>query len=264
MRNFKIYFSLFFALGFILSFSACTEDPCENTTCGANGVPQEDVLTNLCFCLCDEGWSGAACDEPDTPPCDETNCVNGECQEDGTCLCAEGFTGPECTCGPDVCINGTCQDDGTCLCDDGYEGEDCSTEKRAKFVGTWEATETCTSGAGFEGCIEDATFTYPINIAGNGTNLSSLVMDNFFGADDDGDQFFEGGLVIELLNDTDFEWTYQASQSEFYNYFSSGTGTLVTAEDGTQSIETTYKVDLKDADDITECSVDCTAVWVKL
>uniref|UniRef100_UPI00398F033B tenascin-like isoform X7 n=1 Tax=Pristiophorus japonicus TaxID=55135 RepID=UPI00398F033B len=119
--------------------------------CGAHG----NYSTDTCGCLCNPGWKGINCTEPDCPEnCNKRGmCINGKC------LCEEGFTGEDCsfevTCLNDCsdqgrCINGVCQcfisytgedcsqelcridcgvygtcADGVCICDEGYTGEDC-------------------------------------------------------------------------------------------------------------------------------------------
>lgn len=55
-------------------------------------------------------------------------------------------------CNTDACKDVTCNNggtcaDGTCLCAAGYEGNDCSTAVNAKFVGTWTASEACPNPA---------------------------------------------------------------------------------------------------------------------
>ncbi|KAM4635378.1 tenascin isoform 6-T6 [Polymixia lowei] len=80
--------------------------------------------TDNCGCICEPGWKGPNCTEPECP---------GDCQDqgrcvDGKCECFEGFAGEDCTL--EVCPvacgeNGQCRG-GICICSDGYFGEDCS------------------------------------------------------------------------------------------------------------------------------------------
>ncbi|XP_029916498.1 tenascin [Myripristis murdjan] len=77
-----------------------------------------------CSCLCDSGWRGPNCTEPECPnDCqDQGRCV------DGKCVCFEGFNGEDCS--TEMCLldcgeYGHCID-GACLCDEGFIGEDCS------------------------------------------------------------------------------------------------------------------------------------------
>ncbi|KAG7480497.1 hypothetical protein MATL_G00056690 [Megalops atlanticus] len=80
--------------------------------------------TDSCSCVCEPGWKGANCSEPECPDdCqDQGRCV------DGRCVCFEGFTGEDCgieLCPVDCGEHGQCID-GACVCADGYSGEDCS------------------------------------------------------------------------------------------------------------------------------------------
>lgn len=61
-----------------------------------------------------------ACEEEETDPCADVTCLNG-----GTC------------------------NDGSCDCALGYEGDDCSTETRDAFEGAWTYTTTCAFGETF-------------------------------------------------------------------------------------------------------------------
>ncbi|XP_038637882.1 tenascin isoform X5 [Scyliorhinus canicula] len=91
--------------------------------CGVNG----NYSTDTCGCLCNPGWKGTNCTEPDCPEqCNERGtCVNGKC------LCEEGFTGEDC--GIEVSCPNDCSDQGRCIngvchCFSGYTGEDCSQQ----------------------------------------------------------------------------------------------------------------------------------------
>ncbi|XP_051552470.1 tenascin-like [Myxocyprinus asiaticus] len=80
--------------------------------------------TETCSCLCEPGWKGPNCSEPECPNfCQD----QGRC-EDGKCICFEGFGGEDCgieLCPVDCGENGECID-GACLCEEGFIGEDCS------------------------------------------------------------------------------------------------------------------------------------------
>ncbi|XP_028990029.1 tenascin isoform X4 [Betta splendens] len=77
-----------------------------------------------CSCVCEPGWKGLNCTEPECP---------GDCQDqgrcvDGRCDCFEGFGGDDC--GVELCLQ-DCGDyghcvEGSCLCEEGFVGEDCS------------------------------------------------------------------------------------------------------------------------------------------
>ncbi|XP_028270785.1 tenascin isoform X2 [Parambassis ranga] len=80
--------------------------------------------TETCSCVCEPGWRGPNCTEPECPnDCqDQGRCVDGKCE------CFEGFAGDDC--GIEICLldcgeYGHCVD-GTCLCEEGFIGEDCS------------------------------------------------------------------------------------------------------------------------------------------
>uniref|UniRef100_A0A452TLU7 Tenascin n=1 Tax=Ursus maritimus TaxID=29073 RepID=A0A452TLU7_URSMA len=82
--------------------------------------------TEGCGCVCEPGWKGPNCSEPECPD----NChLRGQCL-DGQCICDEGFTGEDC--GQPACP-GDCNDQGkcvsgVCVCFEGYSGADCSQE----------------------------------------------------------------------------------------------------------------------------------------
>ncbi|XP_043309120.1 tenascin isoform X8 [Cervus canadensis] len=82
--------------------------------------------TEGCGCVCEPGWKGPNCSEPECP----SNChLRGQCL-DGQCVCDEGFTGEDCgqlACPSDCNDQGKCVD-GACVCFEGYSGLDCSRE----------------------------------------------------------------------------------------------------------------------------------------
>ncbi|XP_032162129.1 tenascin isoform X2 [Mustela erminea] len=79
-----------------------------------------------CGCVCEPGWKGPNCSEPECPG----NChLRGQCV-DGQCVCDEGFTGEDCSqpaCPGDCNDQGKCVG-GVCVCFEGYAGADCSRE----------------------------------------------------------------------------------------------------------------------------------------
>ncbi|KAM7018904.1 tenascin isoform 1-T2 [Tautogolabrus adspersus] len=79
--------------------------------------------TETCSCVCEPGWKGPNCTEPECPSdCqDQGRCVDGKCE------CFEGFGGDDCSvelCLLDCGDYGHCVE-GSCLCEDGFIGEDC-------------------------------------------------------------------------------------------------------------------------------------------
>ncbi|XP_058997964.1 tenascin isoform X7 [Mustela lutreola] len=82
--------------------------------------------TEGCGCVCEPGWKGPNCSEPECPG----NChLRGQCV-DGQCVCDEGFTGEDCSqpaCPGDCNDQGKCVG-GVCVCFEGYAGADCSRE----------------------------------------------------------------------------------------------------------------------------------------
>ncbi|KAI9543721.1 hypothetical protein NQZ68_008768 [Dissostichus eleginoides] len=80
--------------------------------------------TETCSCICEPGWKGPNCTEPECPnDCqDQGRCVDGKCE------CFEGFGGDDCSselCMLDCGDYGHCVE-GFCLCEDGFIGEDCA------------------------------------------------------------------------------------------------------------------------------------------
>ncbi|KAM6170464.1 tenascin isoform 5-T5 [Rhynchocyon petersi] len=82
--------------------------------------------TEGCGCVCEPGWKGPNCSEPECPD----NCnLRGQCI-DGQCICNEGFSGEDCSqlaCPSDCNDQGKCIN-GLCVCFEGYAGLDCSQE----------------------------------------------------------------------------------------------------------------------------------------
>ncbi|XP_026716233.1 tenascin isoform X2 [Athene cunicularia] len=80
----------------------------------------------ICGCVCEPGWKGPNCSEPDCPH----KCFNRGLCVQGKCICDEGFAGTDCsqaTCPSDCNDQGKCMD-GVCVCFEGYTGPDCSEE----------------------------------------------------------------------------------------------------------------------------------------
>uniref|UniRef100_A0A8C6YJT8 Tenascin C n=1 Tax=Naja naja TaxID=35670 RepID=A0A8C6YJT8_NAJNA len=90
--------------------------------CSGRGNYSNDI----CGCICEQGWKGPNCSEPECPQnCNERGqCINGQC------ICDYGYTGYDCgelACPGDCNDQGKCVD-GKCVCFDGYAGDDCSFE----------------------------------------------------------------------------------------------------------------------------------------
>ncbi|XP_025028940.1 tenascin, partial [Python bivittatus] len=99
------------------------EGPVDATPyCSGRGNYSNDI----CGCICERGWKGPNCSEPECPQnCnDRGQCINGQC------VCDYGYTGNDCgelACPGDCNDQGKCVD-GKCVCFDGYAGDDCSLE----------------------------------------------------------------------------------------------------------------------------------------
>uniref|UniRef100_A0A8C8SM68 Tenascin C n=1 Tax=Pelusios castaneus TaxID=367368 RepID=A0A8C8SM68_9SAUR len=104
--------------------SAQTVEGYVDTTPYCNG--RGNYSTEICGCICEPGWKGPNCSEPECP----NNCNHkGRCVN-GRCVCEEGFTGDDChqlTCPNDCSDQGRCIN-GVCFCFEEYTGEDCSKE----------------------------------------------------------------------------------------------------------------------------------------
>jgi len=86
-------------------------------------------------CVCANGYTGPTCAiVPDL--CAGVICDNGGDCVGGVCTCPQGWTGPNCDillnpCAGIDCENGNCIN-GTCTCSEGWTGSDCSTIRYAK------------------------------------------------------------------------------------------------------------------------------------
>lgn len=163
--------TLILALGIMVAFDSCTEDPCENVTC-VNGSTV--TVGDLCTCDCEDGWSGPSCTIEDECITNDINCLNGGVCESGLCECAIG-----------------------------YEGDSCQTLMRAKFLGSWGVSDDCSQSG-------TATYSVTLTASPNAVNqvLISNFWDAFTNSvvatvdsttitiaeqEPDGDDFFVNG-----------------------------------------------------------------------
>uniref|UniRef100_A0A8C1Y512 Tenascin C n=1 Tax=Cyprinus carpio TaxID=7962 RepID=A0A8C1Y512_CYPCA len=98
----------------------CAGEVTSKPYCSGRG----NYSTETCSCVCEPGWKGVNCSEPECPNfCQD----QGRC-EDSKCICFEGFGGEDCSielCPVDCGENGECIN-GACICAEGFIGEDCS------------------------------------------------------------------------------------------------------------------------------------------
>jgi hypothetical protein len=117
------------------TITGCADPTCSNHGTCQDPAITPAVEGNIALCLCDDGWTGANCDTEAgdcNPACLENQ---GVCQS-GTCKCNKEFAGPTCgdeACGKDqLCSNqGTCDQSGQqfkCVCAQGFSGRDCSKQ----------------------------------------------------------------------------------------------------------------------------------------
>lgn len=114
----------------------CEIGPTCKQDCGPHGTCSVDAEGNV-GCECEEGWTGAACDQPYCDADSEVDCgKRGVCIR-GSCRCEVGFTGPNCErrndCSP-ACVstNGQCESDANdkpvCKCSPGFGGPTCASK----------------------------------------------------------------------------------------------------------------------------------------
>ena len=70
-----------------------------------------------------------------------------------------------------TCLNGGTCVSGTCNCAAGYEGTDCSTKTQDRYVGSYSAIDVCSSG----------TYNYNATVTASSTDLTKVLMTNFGG-----------------------------------------------------------------------------------
>lgn len=105
----SIILSVFFFSFLAFTLSSCEQDPCETVNCGQNGV----------------------------------------CNDEGECVCFQGYLGENCEITPaEACNFVTCDAprvcfEGNCLCPSGYMGANCDELIKTKLIGSYDADETC-------------------------------------------------------------------------------------------------------------------------
>ena len=164
----------------IVTYTACTKDPCEGISCTNGGV------CNVGTCVCPDGYTGQYC-ETKKDPCDDVVCHNG-----GVCVA------------------------GKCTCQTGYEGEYCEVLSRAKFIGTWTGADVCT-GTTYNITMQLVTATKEtevslINPGGFGSNVKitgvmSAVNEITFTNQDVGNGIVLNGVIKLSGNTLTFTYT---------------------------------------------------------
>ncbi|KAL0208212.1 hypothetical protein P9112_010799 [Eukaryota sp. TZLM1-RC] len=136
-------------------------------------------------CVCNEGWTGIDCSEPDEQPCPNDCSGNGDCI-DGVCHCFDGWTGIDCSepdeqpCPNDCSGNGDCID-GVCHCFDGWTGIDCSEPDEQPCPNDCSGNGDCIDGVchcfdGWTGidCSEPDEQPCPNDCSGNGDCIDGV------------------------------------------------------------------------------------------
>ena len=164
--------------------SDCSIDLCAAARCGEHGTCAAlylgdssalPVMSSENACICDEGWHGPLCDNPDPCFLSQRTCNgNGECASDGFidyCICDPGYSGENCEqscdglCGggdgtwPYSCagypigsaVKYKCGPTGGCqYLEPGQEG----TSSWCTYMDlTYEQQSTCTCGSATNDCI---------------------------------------------------------------------------------------------------------------
>ena len=117
-----------------------------------------------------------------------------------------------------VCKNGGTCVDGSCDCADGYSGPDCGTNLSANFIGTYNVSETCPDAVTYTVNISVDTFSIThVKIANFNDSFSNLVTANVNGttitipsqAPDNDGRFVSGAGSFIPPNEID--WNYSVT-----------------------------------------------------
>ena len=128
-------------------------------------------------------------------------------------------------CNSIVCENGGTCNDGTCDCAEGYEGTNCSTEVRAKFIGSYPGMDACSTTG--------ASGTYTSTIATSTTGVNSILItglwEGFFitaingtvsgneitvpSQEPDSDGFVIAGTGVMNADGTSIAWTFTVTET---------------------------------------------------
>ncbi|KAJ8020411.1 Neurogenic locus notch-like protein 1 [Holothuria leucospilota] len=132
-------------IGYTGSRCENTRSVCDNLPCRNGGSCEEITVDGMrtFSCQCQQGFTGATCEEVDDNPCSPANdpCVNGFCFSVSStvplCVCMPGFVGTNCDIPLNPCLFLNCLNGGQCLvvdstnavcqCTDDFTGSNCET-----------------------------------------------------------------------------------------------------------------------------------------
>ncbi|XP_065190357.1 neurogenic locus Notch protein-like [Sycon ciliatum] len=91
-------------------------------------------------CICLKGFTG--------DNCQKVVCTHPWVKKNKVCECKPRLNGPNCTVACNCLNNGQCTEDGTCVCPTGFRGDQCQDNFRTKCLGTDKVMYTWTALAG--------------------------------------------------------------------------------------------------------------------
>ncbi|XP_065196224.1 uncharacterized protein LOC135827698 [Sycon ciliatum] len=91
-------------------------------------------------CICPKGFTG--------DNCQKVVCTHPWVKKNKVCECKPRLDGPNCTVACNCLNNGQCTEDGTCVCPTGFWGDQCQDNFRTKCLGTDKVMYTWTALAG--------------------------------------------------------------------------------------------------------------------